>query len=84
MLEAGIDRIISQVVDPKINHTFRPQVEKVVQDFLATLHNKEDASANHEQTEEKFESSVSNTGTFIFHSFTGKVHLYINTRFLPF
>ncbi|PIO34820.1 hypothetical protein AB205_0149090, partial [Aquarana catesbeiana] len=61
MLEAGIDRIISQVVDPKINHTFRPQVEKVVQDFLATLHNKEDASANHEQTEEKFESSVSNT-----------------------
>lgn len=63
MLEAGIDRIISQVVDPKINHTFRPQVEKVVQDFLATLHNKEDASANHEQTEEKFESSVSNTGS---------------------
>ncbi|XP_077333898.1 biorientation of chromosomes in cell division protein 1-like 1 [Lithobates pipiens] len=63
MLEAGIDRIISQVVDPKINHTFRPQVEKVVQDFLATLHNKEDASANHEQTEEKFESLVSNTGS---------------------
>uniref|UniRef100_A0A8C5LTG0 Biorientation of chromosomes in cell division 1 like 1 n=1 Tax=Leptobrachium leishanense TaxID=445787 RepID=A0A8C5LTG0_9ANUR len=37
MLESGIDRIISQVVDPKINHTFRPQVEKVVQEFL---HNK--------------------------------------------
>uniref|UniRef100_A0A8C5LT26 Biorientation of chromosomes in cell division 1 like 1 n=1 Tax=Leptobrachium leishanense TaxID=445787 RepID=A0A8C5LT26_9ANUR len=43
MLESGIDRIISQVVDPKINHTFRPQVEKVVQEFLATLNNKEDA-----------------------------------------
>ncbi|KAM5194739.1 biorientation of chromosomes in cell division protein 1-like 1 [Mantella aurantiaca] len=63
MLEAGIDRIISQVVDPKINHTFRPQVEKVVQDFLATLHNKEEANANHEQIEEKFESSVSNSGS---------------------
>ncbi|XP_018429203.1 PREDICTED: biorientation of chromosomes in cell division protein 1-like 1 [Nanorana parkeri] len=63
MLEAGIDRIISQVVDPKINHTFRPQVEKVVQDFLGTLHNKEDANANHEQIEEKFESSISNTGS---------------------
>ncbi|XP_072262984.1 biorientation of chromosomes in cell division protein 1-like 1 [Pyxicephalus adspersus] len=63
MLEAGIDRIISQVVDPKINHTFRPQVEKVVQDFLATLHNKEDPNANHEQIEEKFECSVSNIGS---------------------
>ncbi|KAG9479706.1 hypothetical protein GDO78_011633 [Eleutherodactylus coqui] len=63
MLESGIDRIISQVVDPKINHTFRPQVEKVVQEFLATLNNKEDANANHEQVEEKSESSVSVTGS---------------------
>ncbi|XP_075050771.1 biorientation of chromosomes in cell division protein 1-like 1 [Mixophyes fleayi] len=63
MLGSGIDRIISQVVDPKINHTFRPQVEKVVQDFLATLNNKEDANANHERTEEKSESSVSVAGS---------------------
>ncbi|CAN2388553.1 replication fork processing [Pristimantis euphronides] len=63
MLESGIDRIISQVVDPKINHTFRPQVEKVVQEFLDTLNNKEDANANHEQAEEKLESSVSVTGS---------------------
>ncbi|XP_068133653.1 biorientation of chromosomes in cell division protein 1-like 1 [Hyperolius riggenbachi] len=63
MLEAGIDRIISQVVDPKINHTFRPQVEKVVQDFLATLHNKEEGNANYEQTEERSESSISNIGS---------------------
>ncbi|XP_056411142.1 biorientation of chromosomes in cell division protein 1-like 1 [Hyla sarda] len=63
MLESGIDRIISQVVDPKINHTFRPQVEKVVQDFLATLNNKEDTNANHEQAEEKSESSLSVTGS---------------------
>uniref|UniRef100_A0A8B9RTQ9 BOD1/SHG1 domain-containing protein n=1 Tax=Accipiter nisus TaxID=211598 RepID=A0A8B9RTQ9_9AVES len=43
MLESGIDRIISQVVDPKINHTFRPQVEKAVHEFLATLNHKEEA-----------------------------------------
>ncbi|KAM4052157.1 biorientation of chromosomes in cell division protein 1-like 1 isoform 2-T2 [Anomaloglossus baeobatrachus] len=63
MLESGIDRIISQVVDPKINHTFRPQVEKVVQDFLATLNNTEDTNANHEQVEEKCESSLAVTGS---------------------
>ncbi|XP_053464683.1 biorientation of chromosomes in cell division protein 1-like, partial [Nycticebus coucang] len=27
MLEAGVDRIISQVVEPKLNHIFRPQIE---------------------------------------------------------
>uniref|UniRef100_A0A8C8W4C8 BOD1/SHG1 domain-containing protein n=1 Tax=Peromyscus maniculatus bairdii TaxID=230844 RepID=A0A8C8W4C8_PERMB len=27
MLEAGVDRIISQVVDPKLNHICRPQIE---------------------------------------------------------
>uniref|UniRef100_A0A8D0FWZ7 BOD1/SHG1 domain-containing protein n=1 Tax=Strix occidentalis caurina TaxID=311401 RepID=A0A8D0FWZ7_STROC len=43
MLESGIDRIISQVVDPKINHTFRPQVEKAVHEFLATLNHKDEA-----------------------------------------
>ncbi|KAG8591440.1 hypothetical protein GDO81_000184, partial [Engystomops pustulosus] len=63
MLESGIDRIISQVVDPKINHTFRPQVEKVVQEFLATLNNKEDTNANNEQVEEKSESSLSVIGS---------------------
>ncbi|XP_063796815.1 biorientation of chromosomes in cell division protein 1 isoform X2 [Pseudophryne corroboree] len=34
MLEAGVDRIISQVVDPKLNHIFRPQIEKAIQDYL--------------------------------------------------
>uniref|UniRef100_A0A8C7DZZ4 BOD1/SHG1 domain-containing protein n=2 Tax=Oncorhynchus TaxID=8016 RepID=A0A8C7DZZ4_ONCKI len=29
MLEQGVDRIVAQVVDPKIHHTFRPQVERV-------------------------------------------------------
>ena len=35
MLEQGVDRIVAQVVDPKINHTFRPQVERVVREFLS-------------------------------------------------
>ncbi|XP_033017700.1 biorientation of chromosomes in cell division protein 1-like [Lacerta agilis] len=35
VLEAGVDRIISQVVDPKLNHIFRPQIEKAIHDFLA-------------------------------------------------
>ncbi|CAJ0944861.1 unnamed protein product [Ranitomeya imitator] len=65
MLESGIDRIISQVVDPKINHTFRPQVEKVVQEFLATLNNKEDSNANFEKVEEKSESSLPVTGNSV-------------------
>lgn len=30
VLEAGVDRIISQVVDPKRNHLFRPQKERAI------------------------------------------------------
>ncbi|XP_036083409.1 biorientation of chromosomes in cell division protein 1-like 1 isoform X2 [Rousettus aegyptiacus] len=58
MLESGIDRIISQVVDPKINHTFRPQVEKAVHEFLATLNHKEEASGSMAPDEEKPDSSA--------------------------
>lgn len=35
MLEQGVDRIVAQVVDPKIHHIFRPQVEQVVRQFLS-------------------------------------------------
>ncbi|KAM8939538.1 biorientation of chromosomes in cell division protein 1-like 1 [Pelodytes ibericus] len=63
MLESGIDRIISQVVDPKINHTFRPQVEKVVQEFLATLNSKEDVNTVSNQSEEQSETSIAVTGS---------------------
>ncbi|XP_057705981.1 biorientation of chromosomes in cell division protein 1-like 1 isoform X2 [Corythoichthys intestinalis] len=35
MLEQGVDRIVAQVVDPKVNHIFRPQVEKVVHQLLS-------------------------------------------------
>ncbi|XP_045689930.1 biorientation of chromosomes in cell division protein 1-like 1 isoform X2 [Phyllostomus hastatus] len=62
MLESGIDRIISQVVDPKINHTFRPQVEKAVHEFLATLNHKEEASGSAAPEEEKPDSSVITQG----------------------
>uniref|UniRef100_A0A671TA40 BOD1/SHG1 domain-containing protein n=1 Tax=Sinocyclocheilus anshuiensis TaxID=1608454 RepID=A0A671TA40_9TELE len=37
MLEQGVDRIVAQVVDPKVHHSFRPQVERVVQKFLAEM-----------------------------------------------
>uniref|UniRef100_A0A8C5TGZ3 BOD1/SHG1 domain-containing protein n=1 Tax=Malurus cyaneus samueli TaxID=2593467 RepID=A0A8C5TGZ3_9PASS len=57
MLESGIDRIISQVVDPKINHTFRPQVEKAVHEFLATLNHKEEAGPSTSPSEEKADPS---------------------------
>ncbi|NXX25532.1 BD1L1 protein, partial [Nicator chloris] len=62
MLESGIDRIISQVVDPKINHTFRPQVEKAVHEFLATLNHKEEAGPSTSPSEEKADASVTVTG----------------------
>uniref|UniRef100_A0A8C2YFQ8 BOD1/SHG1 domain-containing protein n=1 Tax=Coturnix japonica TaxID=93934 RepID=A0A8C2YFQ8_COTJA len=58
MLEAGVDRIISQVVDPKINHTFRPQVEKAVHEFLATLNHKEEAGPSTAPSEEKTDTSA--------------------------
>ncbi|NXL67022.1 BD1L1 protein, partial [Chordeiles acutipennis] len=62
MLESGIDRIISQVVDPKINHTFRPQVEKAVHEFLATLNHKEEAGPSTAASEEKADASVTVQG----------------------
>ncbi|TSQ12736.1 Biorientation of chromosomes in cell division protein 1 [Bagarius yarrelli] len=36
MLESGVDRIITQVVDPKLNHIFRPHIEKAIHDFLSS------------------------------------------------
>ncbi|XP_032961312.1 biorientation of chromosomes in cell division protein 1-like 1 [Rhinolophus ferrumequinum] len=62
MLESGIDRIISQVVDPKINHTFRPQVEKAVHEFLATLNPKEEAGGSSAPDEERPDASVVTQG----------------------
>uniref|UniRef100_A0A663DK90 BOD1/SHG1 domain-containing protein n=1 Tax=Aquila chrysaetos chrysaetos TaxID=223781 RepID=A0A663DK90_AQUCH len=66
MLESGIDRIISQVVDPKINHTFRPQVEKAVHEFLATLNHKEEAGPSTAPSEEKTDASITVQGILPF------------------
>uniref|UniRef100_UPI00159DC073 LOW QUALITY PROTEIN: biorientation of chromosomes in cell division protein 1-like n=1 Tax=Callithrix jacchus TaxID=9483 RepID=UPI00159DC073 len=41
MLEAGVERIISQVVDPKLNHIFRPQIEPAIHEFLAAQEKKQ-------------------------------------------
>ena len=35
MLEAGVDRILSEVVDPKVNPIFWPQTERAIREFLA-------------------------------------------------
>uniref|UniRef100_A0A667Z3Q3 Biorientation of chromosomes in cell division 1 n=2 Tax=Myripristis murdjan TaxID=586833 RepID=A0A667Z3Q3_9TELE len=45
MLESGVDRIITQVVDPKLNHTFRPHIETAIHDFLSG-ERKEETSSN--------------------------------------
>ncbi|ROJ62522.1 Biorientation of chromosomes in cell division protein 1 [Anabarilius grahami] len=44
MLESGVDRIITQVVDPKLNHIFRPHIEDAIHDFLAAEKKEEGAS----------------------------------------
>lgn len=55
MLESGVDRIITQVVDPKMNHTFRPHIETAIHDFLSGDSKEENTlssnSAPSEQTE---------------------------------
>uniref|UniRef100_A0A3Q2Z6Z7 Biorientation of chromosomes in cell division 1 n=1 Tax=Hippocampus comes TaxID=109280 RepID=A0A3Q2Z6Z7_HIPCM len=45
MLESGVDRIITQVVDPKMNHTFRPHIETAIHDFLSADKKDDDAGA---------------------------------------
>lgn len=59
MLESGVDRIITQVVDPKLNHIFRPHIEKAIHDFL-TAENKEDGPTN-STTEAEPQETASNT-----------------------
>lgn len=43
MLESGVDRIITQVVDPKLNHIFRPHIETAIHEFLEK---KEEGASN--------------------------------------
>ncbi|TNM98978.1 hypothetical protein fugu_013542 [Takifugu bimaculatus] len=58
MLEQGVDRIVAQVVDPKINHIFRPQVERVAREFLSPGSCSEEPPAPPPPTEPKPESST--------------------------
>ncbi|XP_078117531.1 biorientation of chromosomes in cell division 1-like 1 [Sander vitreus] len=58
MLEQGVDRIVAQVVDPKINHIFRPQVERVVREFLSPGSCSEEPPAPLPSIETKPDSSI--------------------------
>ncbi|KAF1384980.1 hypothetical protein PFLUV_G00125850 [Perca fluviatilis] len=58
MLEQGVDRIVAQVVDPKINHIFRPQVERVVREFLSPGSCSGEPPAPLPSTETKPDSSI--------------------------
>ncbi|CAG5989786.1 unnamed protein product [Menidia menidia] len=58
MLEQGVDRIVAQVVDPKVNHIFRPQVERVVREFLSPGSCSEEPPAPVPPAEVKPENSV--------------------------
>ncbi|XP_039976169.1 biorientation of chromosomes in cell division protein 1-like 1 isoform X2 [Xiphias gladius] len=58
MLEQGVDRIVAQVVDPKINHIFRPQVERVVREFLSPGSCSEEPLAPLPSAETKPDSSI--------------------------
>ncbi|XP_061902681.1 stanniocalcin-2-like [Entelurus aequoreus] len=51
MLESGVDRIITQVVDPKMNHTFRPHIETAIHDFLSGEKREDSNTGPAEQTE---------------------------------
>ncbi|XP_008297062.1 biorientation of chromosomes in cell division protein 1 [Stegastes partitus] len=56
MLESGVDRIITQVVDPKMNHTFRPHIETAIHDFLSGDRKEESSSSSNSAPPEQTES----------------------------
>lgn len=60
-----MDRIITQVVDPKMNHTFRPHIETAIHDFLSGERKDENSSNSvpPEQTEAQEAPSVSGPKT---------------------
>ncbi|AWO99912.1 stanniocalcin 2 [Scophthalmus maximus] len=53
MLESGVDRIITQVVDPKMNHTFRPHIETAIHDFLSGDRREESTSTSNSAPKKK-------------------------------
>lgn len=76
MLEQGVDRIVAQVVDPKVNHTFRPQVERVVREFLSPGSCSEELPAPLTPAEIKTDGSVPEQGTQLFTYFLIRIYAY--------
>ncbi|XP_029704551.1 uncharacterized protein [Takifugu rubripes] len=67
MLESGVDRIITQVVDPKMNHTFRPQIETAIHDFLSGDRKDENSTSGpSEQAETQEPPSGSGPKTLVY------------------
>lgn len=48
-----MDRIITQVVDPKMNHTFRPNIETAIHDFLSGDRKEENATSSNSTSSEQ-------------------------------
>lgn len=58
---------MAQVVDPKINHIFRPQVERVAREFLSPGSCSEEPPAPPPPTEPKPESSTIEPGAAVYY-----------------
>lgn len=56
MMESGVDRIIAQVVDPKMNHIFRPHIETAIHDFLSGERKEESTSTSNSAPSEQTET----------------------------
>uniref|UniRef100_A0A3B3DG99 BOD1/SHG1 domain-containing protein n=1 Tax=Oryzias melastigma TaxID=30732 RepID=A0A3B3DG99_ORYME len=76
MLEQGVDRIVAQVVDPKINHIFRPQVERVVREFLSPGSCSEEPTTPLPPADLKTDSGVLEQGAYQSHAF---INVYFKT-----
>lgn len=83
LLEQGVDRIVAQVVDPKVQHTFRPQVERVVRQFLSPGNHVEEEEFPHEFTQvvENQEAQQLSQGNRA-HTVLKSMHLYHDMLFL--
>ena len=53
MLATGVERIIEQVVEPKIQHIFRPQIENLVKQTLNPDYKPETSDGNDNVVENK-------------------------------
>lgn len=96
LLEQGVDRIVAQVVDPKVQHTFRPQVERVVRQFLSPGNHVEEEEPPHTllQMVENQEAQLPSPGVracevlktvfSFFNSFLHFLYKHSDSTFFPF